>query len=252
MTALDLFAGAGGAALGHIVDELSRRFAFTGLWRLDAADFDVPQRRDRPAVEAVEPVRPHSEAVERHPHRSAAAGCARGPGDGSKGGVMRTLTDYKTVAGQDAGVARTHAWMWRPFSLNATLFDPPTPSSPPMKNTATCSAGATNVGWPTSDSRSSPNRPRRTSDTLTAIRHCSPSGVMVTARRHDGARAQGTFAVCSVPGVTPWKVTHASWPLGGETWRSTSMANAGAMSARRGIMVTILPCRSTRARRSCG
>ncbi len=47
----DLCGGDHGAcpacSLGRITSELARRFAFTGMWRLDAADFGVPQRRRR-------------------------------------------------------------------------------------------------------------------------------------------------------------------------------------------------------------
>jgi DNA (cytosine-5)-methyltransferase 1 len=47
----DLCGDSGGSCpacqFGHISAELARRFAFTGAWRLDAADFGVPQRRRR-------------------------------------------------------------------------------------------------------------------------------------------------------------------------------------------------------------
>ena len=115
--------------LGHIVDELARRFAFAGLWRLDAADFGVPQRRRRVVLWGGPlPLDANGPSVT-HAHPDTALGLARRPwvtlGDAVGDTLTRESCERRACypCDDEHGRACSEPWRWDLPSPTLTTAD---------------------------------------------------------------------------------------------------------------------------------
>ncbi len=118
----DLCGGAHGACpachLGGVVHELGRRFGFTGAWRLDAADFGVPQRRRRILLWAGPLPLDADGPMPTHAHPDAAVAFGRRPWVTLGDAIGDTLTRESCArracypCDDDHGRACAEPWRW--------------------------------------------------------------------------------------------------------------------------------------------